>query len=161
MKKISYILFVSLLSLNTIAQSKDSVDSNRKASNDQPEDIIVVVDDGNKEIEPEVWTVVDEMPKFPGGEKEMYLYIEKNLVIPASALKNNTLGKCFFQFTVMKDGSLADIKILKGVPGCPECDEEAKKLLTKMPLWIPGRRDGKSGKIVNVNFYLPINFERK
>lgn len=161
MKNIVHLLFLLFFTLNTIAQSKDSIDSKRKGSNNQPEDIIVLVDDESKEIEPEpeVYSVIYAAPKFPTGEKEMYQYIEKNLVIPESALKNNTLGKCFLKFTVLENGDLRDITILKGIPNCIECDIEAKKLLENMPFWIPGRRP--DGKIVKVYCVLAINFELK
>ena len=103
----------------------------------------------------EIYTVTEEMPQFPGGEIETNKFILKNLVIPASVKTNNTPGKCFVKFVVTKDGRIRDINILKGVPNCPECDEEAKKVIAKMPKWIPGKHNGIP---VSVYFTKSINF---
>lgn len=112
---------------------------------------------GQTEDEKEdIFTVVEEMPEFPGGPTEMMKFIQKNLEFPESAMKNKTYGKCFIKFTVIKDGSISNITVLKGVPNCPDCDEEAKKVFTKMPKWNPGMQNGKA---VNVYFNQPINFQ--
>lgn len=103
-------------------------------------------------------TSAEVMPEFPGGLREMMLYIQKNIKYPKRARKNNIGGKCFIRFTVMKDGSIDSLKILKGVPDCPECDAEAVRVIKKMPKWSPATVDGKP---VSVYFNLPINFTIK
>lgn len=103
-----------------------------------------------------IFTVVEEMPQFPGGETEKIKFIQKNLVFPESAIKNKTYGKCFLKFVVNKDGHISDISVLKGVSNCPECDEEAKRVISIMPNWIPGKQNGRQ---VAVFYNIPFNFQ--
>ena len=110
----------------------------------------------NKIEKEEFFVFVDEMPQYPGGQSELMKFIQQNLVFPESAVKNKTYGKCFVKFIVRKDGKITDVMVLKGVPNCPECDEEAKKVFTKMPAWMPGKQNGKA---VNVYYNQPINFQ--
>lgn len=111
-----------------------------------------------KGSENEIFTVTEIMPQFPGGEAEANKFIQKNLVIPASAKKNNISEKCYVKFVVTKDGSIKDITIIKGIPNCPECNEEAKKVIAKMPKWTPGKQNGLP---VAVYYTKSINFTLK
>jgi len=99
---------------------------------------------------------VETMPEFPGGSIEMMKFVRENLNYPLSAKEAGIAGKCFLKFVVNSDGRLSDIQILKGVPGCPECDKEAKRVILSMPKWKPGTQKGKP---VPVFFNLPINFQ--
>lgn len=108
-----------------------------------------------EEKAPEVFTVVQEMPEFPGGIAEMMKFIQKNIVYPPSAREAGISGKCFLRFVVNEDGKISNVEILKGVPGCPECDKEAIRVVKSMPSWKPGKQNGKE---VKVYFQLPINF---
>jgi len=113
---------------------------------------------GNAVIEekaPEIFTVVQEMPEFPGGQAEMYKFIQKNIVYPPSAREAGISGKCYLRFVVNEDGKITNVEVLKGVPGCPECDREAVRVIKSMPAWKPGRQNGKE---VKVYFTLPVNF---
>jgi protein TonB len=113
---------------------------------------------GNAVIEekaPEIFTVVQEMPEFPGGTMEMMKYIQKNIVYPPSAREAGISGKCFLRFVVNEDGKISSVEVLKGVPGCPECDKEAVRVIKSMPAWKPGKQNGKE---VKVYFQLPVNF---
>lgn len=96
------------------------------------------------------------MPEFPGGMTEMMKYIQANLKYPQIAKEAGLSGKCYARFVVYKDGSLKNFEILKGVPGCIECDVEALRVISSMPKWKPGIQNGKP---VSVFFNLPINFE--
>jgi len=102
------------------------------------------------------FNVVEEMPEFPGGVVEMMKYIQKTILYPQMAKEAGLEGKCFLKFVIMPNGKIVNIEVLKGVPGCRECDKEAIKTLQKMPLWKPGKQNGKT---VPVFFNLPINFE--
>jgi len=125
------------------------------------DDVIQVPDEGGsgngviEEKAPEIFTVVQEMPEFPGGTVEMMKYIQKNIVYPPSAREAGISGKCFLRFVVNEDGKISNVEILKGVPGCPECDKEAIRVVKSMPAWKPGKQNGKE---VKVYFQLPINF---
>lgn len=84
----------------------------------------------------------------------MYAYIQKNLVYPEKAKAEGIEGRVFITFTIEKDGSVSNVKILRGIGG--GCDEAAKEVVEKMPKWKPGTQRGKP---VRVQFNLPIKFE--
>jgi periplasmic protein TonB len=107
---------------------------------------------------PEIYTVVEEMPEFPGGPMEMMKYIQKNIQYPAMAREAGIGGKCFLKFVVGPEGSISDVQVLKGVPGCPDCDKEAVRVVKSMPKWKAGKMNGRA---VNVYFNIPINFTIK
>ncbi len=106
----------------------------------------------------ETFTVVEEMPEFPGGPMEMMRFIQKTIHYPRRALEKGLSGRCFLRFVVNVNGSLSNIEVVKGVEKCPECDAEAIRTVQMMPLWKPGKQKGKP---VNVFFNLPINFQLK
>jgi periplasmic protein TonB len=104
---------------------------------------------------PEIFTVVEEMPEFPGGVTEMAKFIQKNLQYPTMAREAGLSGKCFLKFVVNGSGNISDVTVLKGVPGCAECDKEAIRVVKAMPNWKGGKQNGRP---VNVYYNLPINF---
>lgn len=106
-----------------------------------------------KPREDEIFTTVEQNPEFPGGIKEMYSFIGKNLKYPSAAQRANVSGKVFAKFVVEKDGSLGDVQILKGIGF--GCDEEAQRVLKSMPKWNPGKQNGRN---VRVFFTMPISF---
>ncbi len=93
------------------------------------------------------------MPSFPGGTKAWQEYIVSTLKYPALAKSNNVQGNVIVKFTVEKDGSLGDIKIMRGIGS--GADEEAVRVIAQSPKWIPGTIDGKPAR---VTFTVPINF---
>jgi TonB family protein len=105
-----------------------------------------------------VYSVVDEVPKFPGGEAEMMKYIRKNLKYPAAYSESAPAGTIYVQFVVEKDGSIKNAKIFKGLPGAPEFDKEVLNLVNNMPKWIPAKSEGKP---VNFLFNLPVRINIK
>ncbi|MDF2449169.1 MAG: TonB family protein [Bacteroidota bacterium] len=124
-------------------------------------DAVVVPTEGNgngvvEEKAPEIFTVVEEMPEFPGGAMEMMKYIQKNIQYPQMAKEAGLSGKCFLKFVVNGNGNITDVTVLKGVPGCGECDREAIRVVKSMPNWKPGKQNGRA---VSVFFNLPINFQ--
>jgi TonB family protein len=105
----------------------------------------------------EVFTVAEQMPEYEGGMSEMYQYIAKHIVYPLRAKEAGITGKCYIRFVVMEDGSVDKVEILRGVPGCPECDKEALRVISSLPKkFKPGKL---SGKPVKVYFNLPLNFK--
>ena len=103
-----------------------------------------------------IYTVVEEMPQFPGGNLEFAKYIDLKLKKFKLPKEVGLSGKCFTKFVVDIDGSVKDVSILKGVPNCPTCDEEAKTILLDMPKWKSGKQNGKS---VAVYYNQAINFK--
>jgi len=101
----------------------------------------------------EIFTVVEEMPCFPGGDEARIRFLQLNIHYPGTARNNGIQGKVFVTFVVEKDGSLSNFRVLRGIGG--GCDEEAVRVIKMMPKWIPGRQRGKP---VRVQFNVPIRF---
>ena len=101
-------------------------------------------------------TFAEVMPTFPGGEAAYKSYLQKNIVYPASAREANIRGKVFLEFVVEKDGSITNVKTLRGISGAPELENEALRVVKAMPKWIPGKQ---AGQVVAVVMHLPIAFE--
>ncbi len=101
-------------------------------------------------------TVADQMPQFPGGEREMLRFIKNNLHYPAAAQENGIQGTVLLNFVVDRDGKITNLKVIKGIGF--GCDEESIRVLQKMPLWSPGKQKGQA---VLVSFTMPIRFVLK
>lgn len=100
-----------------------------------------------------VFAVVEKMPEFPGGEAERSAYLSSNIVYPENAVKNKIEGTVYVSFVVRSDGSISDVKLLRGVN--EEINKEALRVVTGMPKWKPGMQKGKP---VDVQFNIPIKF---
>jgi TonB family protein len=100
-----------------------------------------------------VFTIVEQMPSFPDGEKALSEYLSKNVKYPEASREYGLPGTVYIGFIVEKDGSLSNIAIKRGLSG--GCSEEAMRVIETMPKWIPGRQQG---KMVRVAFTLPIKF---
>ena len=101
-----------------------------------------------------IYDIVDQMPQFPGGEKAMMEFICKNVKYPQKAKDEGIQGRVFIQFVVEKDGSVGEVKLLRGIGG--GCDEEGIRVVKSMPKWTPGQQ---AGKAVRVLYTLPIFFK--
>jgi len=108
-----------------------------------------------EEKAPETYTFVDEEAEFAGGFPAMMAYIQKHIVYPEVAKEANIQGKCYLKFAVASDGSISSVQVVRGIPGCPECDKAAMKVVKSMPNWKAGKINGKS---VSSWFQMPINF---
>ncbi len=106
-----------------------------------------------EEVAEEIFQFVEQSPEPVGGLKAFYAYIAKNLTYPAQARRSRVEGKVYLQFVVRKDGSITDIKVLKGIGF--GCDKEAIKVLESAPKWKPGKQRGVP---VNVHMSIPIIF---
>lgn len=110
-----------------------------------------------EEEEPEeqtIFEVVEEMPEFPnGGQAGLMQYLAKNIKYPTIAQENGTQGRVVCQFVVNKDGSIVDVKVLRGVD--PYLDKEAVRVISTMPKWKPGKQRGKP---VRVKYTVPVMF---
>lgn len=96
------------------------------------------------------------MPSFPGGNAEMQKFLSKNIQYPAMEAEAGIQGKVYVAFVVDVDGSLTDIKLMRGVKDGPGCDKEAMRLVKMMPKWVPAKKEGKP---VKTRINLPINFK--
>lgn len=95
---------------------------------------------------------IEKKPEFPGGIQEFYNYIGANFVTPGD--KEFKGGKIIASFVVEKDGSIADVSVLRDI-GFGTADETIR-VLKASPLWIPGEQ---SGKKVRVSYTLPLNIQ--
>lgn len=102
------------------------------------------------------FVIVEQMPQFPGGEKEMMNFIQKNLHYPVLAQEMGISGSVIVSFVVDKTGELSNIKVTRGIGS--GCDEEAVRVLKLMPKWTPGKQGGRT---VRVTYNLPIKFVLK
>ena len=100
-----------------------------------------------------IYVAVQENPRFPGGPKAMVKYLSGELNYPAQAREMGIEGKVFVQFVVNIDGTVSDVKAIKGIGA--GCDAEAVRVVANSPNWIPGKQDG---QVVNVRYVVPINF---
>ncbi|MBR5082337.1 MAG: M56 family metallopeptidase [Bacteroidales bacterium] len=101
-----------------------------------------------------VYQMVEEMPEFPGGMEAMMDYVAQNVKYPQEAVEKEISGRVFVSFIVEKDGSVNEVKVMKGVGG--GCDEEAVRVVKAMPKWKPGKQEGKP---VRVSYMMPITFK--
>jgi protein TonB len=139
MKRTLLICSIFFWALTIKAQTKDSPPS---IDIKEPIDS-VIVKKSQKEIE----------PGYPGGMSAFYHYIYDNLKYPDKARKKNIQGKVLISFVIEKDGSLVDIKVLKGVAS--DIDAEAIRLIKESPKWKPGIQNGQP---VRVQYSMPIDF---
>jgi protein TonB len=145
MKKIIVILGIALIASCAISKKKEA------SSETQLQDIVVVETDESDEEA--IYVVVETMPEFPGGIDSMMAYLGRTISYPEKARKKGIEGKVYVQFIVRKDGTLGDIKVIRGIGG--GCDEESISAIKNMPNWTPGKQRGKP---VPVRIVQPINF---
>ena len=105
------------------------------------------------EDRPGVYMIVEQMPEFPGGDKSLFQFIADNTKYPADAKEKGIKGRVFVNFIVEPDGSVSDIRVLRGIGG--GCDEEAVRVVESMPKWKPGMQNG---EVVRVSYNVPVNF---
>lgn len=101
----------------------------------------------------QTFSVVEQMPEYPGGMRAGLEFMARNLRYPTKAQEAGKQGCVIVQFVVRKDGSLSDFKVLRPVD--PWLDAEAIRVISTMPKWKPGMQDGKP---VSVKFTLPVTF---
>jgi protein TonB len=99
------------------------------------------------------FVIVEQMPQFPGGEKEMMNFIRSHLKYPVLAQEMGVSGTVIINFVVDKTGSITNIIITRGIGS--GCDEEAIRVVKLMPKWTPGRQGGRT---VRVSYNLPFRF---
>lgn len=134
---------------------EDEIEIDVEADDDtEMEEYIPVDDDDDEEEEAQIFTVVESMPGFPGGEAARIKYLNNNIKYPQMARESGIQGRVFVTFVVEKDGSVTDVRVLRGIGG--GCDEEAIRVIQNMPKWQPGKQRGKP---VRVQFNMPILFK--
>ncbi len=127
---------------------------------DEDEDIVVETPpiDIEPEPEPEPEAPIVDFPSqeasFPGGAAAMKKYLAENIKYPEIAMELGDQGKVYVEFVVNRDGSIEQVKIMRGVSR--EIDQEAKRVVRSMPKWTPAEN---SGEAVRARCRIPINFK--
>lgn len=101
----------------------------------------------------EVVFMIEQMPTFPGGQAALMKYLSENIRYPAEAQKAGIQGHVIVTFVVTKEGRIVNPEVVKSVN--PLLDNEAIRVISSMPQWIPGKQKDKA---VNVKLTLPITF---
>ena len=117
-------------------------------------DEIIVEEKKPEPVKEEIFTAVEQMPQFPGGEAELLKYIATHIKYPTMAAENNIQGRVVVKFVVKKDGNVGEVVVLRGKD--PDLDKEAVRVVKTLPRFIPGKMNGQS---VSVWYTLPINFK--
>jgi len=133
----------------------EDIEINAEVDQSEVIDDYVPVEVEEEEVtEAEIFQIVEEMPSYPGGEAKMYEYLGKNIKYPQIARESGIQGRVFVNFVVEPDGSVSNVKVLRGIGG--GCDEEAMRVIKSMPKWKPGKQRGKA---VRVSYTLPVVFK--
>lgn len=103
--------------------------------------------------EDSIYTVVEVMPRFPGGEKELFNFINNNISYPEVAKEKGIQGRVVICYVVEKDGSITNLEVVRGQD--PSLDKEAMRVMSTSPKWTPGQSKGKT---VRVKYTMPIMF---
>lgn len=104
--------------------------------------------------EEEIHRLVEQNPEYPGGNAEFYKYIMQNLRYPQECIENNIQGKVYVSFVVEKDGRITSIMIERGIHA--QLDQEARRLVSKMPNWSPGKI---KDQVVRTKMIVPVSFK--
>ena len=147
--------------------SKDDVDESTAAAGattfDQGTDDLnvvrehkeeIIVEEKHEPVKEEIFTAVEQMPQFPGGEGELLKYISSHIKYPTMAAENNIQGRVVVKFVVQKSGKVGEVVVLRGKD--PDLDKEAVRVVKTLPDFIPGKMNGQA---VSVWYTLPINFK--
>jgi TonB family protein len=105
---------------------------------------------------PKPYTVVQQMPEYPGGIKALNRFLGQNIKYPVEAARNRIQGMVYLTFVVGKEGLISNVRVVRGIGF--GCDEEAIRVINLMPGWIPGKQKGEA---VPVQFNLPVHYTLK
>ncbi len=137
--------------------NQDDLNQTANTNVNTEEEVVVEEDNSNNVIEEVVetpiFTVVEEMPSFPGGDESRIKFLTENIKYPQMAKESGISGTVYVTFVVDEKGKVADVRVLRGIGG--GCDEEAVRVVKLMPPWNSGKQ---SGKAVRVQFNMPIRF---
>ena len=139
MKRLFTLLLLATLLNKVYAQKADSLPSSSSTMTQEDNDPIS--------------SFAEELPRFPGGEEARMKFMVENIRYPAEALKAGIEGMVYLSFVVRKDGSVTDVKVMKGLGY--GCDEEAMRVVKSFPKFVPALLHGKN---VSFRLNLPIRF---
>jgi TonB family protein len=104
----------------------------------------------------DIFTIVEEMPDYNGGLKEMNSFINQNMRYPSLPLEIHLEGTVYIGFIIDENGMLSNVSLMRGVES--SMNEEALRIVKSMPAWNPGKQ---RGMLVKLQHYMPIRFKIK
>ena len=162
-----YLMFIPVAALLLLFSNCANKKTDKVQSDTEKADTVVAAEP-DKPAEPQVevaitetkgdsiYSVVETMPDFPGGQKELLSFLSRNIKYPTKAIESKIQGRVIVQFVVNKDGSISNAKIVRSVD--PDLDKEALRVINSMPQWKPGMQKGEP---VSVKFTVPIVFRNQ
>jgi protein TonB len=104
-------------------------------------------------VDNEIHIVVGQMPEYPGGNEELFKYLNGNIKYPEIAAENGVHGTVYVQFVVFASGEIGKVEVVRGFD--QSCEKEALRVIKKMIKWKPGKQNGNP---VNVQMSVPVRF---
>lgn len=118
-------------------------------------DYVETVEEEEVEEEAIPFMLVEEKPSFMGGDANAFSkWVNERLVYPEIAKENGVQGRVTLQFTVNTDGTVSNVKVLRGVD--PSLDKEAVRVVSMSPKWEPGKQRDRA---VKVTYTFPVIFQ--
>lgn len=114
----------------------------------------IIEEDEREEEEVQPFRIVQQMPSYPGGDEAYFRFLKANLDYPQMAREAGISGVVYVQFVVSKDGSVGEATVQRGIGG--GCDEEALRVVNRMPKWNPGKQLTKPVPVIMI---LPVHFK--
>lgn len=112
--------------------------------------------DSGRNSNDKVFVSVQQVPEYPGGLEKLYNFLETTLHYPPTSRENNKQGRVIVAMVVERDGSLSQVKVVRGIGD--GCDEETVRVVKLTSPWKPGMQNGLA---VRVAYSLPVSFELK
>ena len=147
------------IKLEEVEKSNKAIGSFTVEGNDEVGGEVLKAKDDIKAPEPpkheenKIFTVVEQMPMYPGGDAALMQYLSSNIHYPAVAAENGVQGRVVVGFVVERDGSITDVNVMRSVD--PSLDREAVRVGKNMPRWTPGKQNGSA---VRVKYQVPVTF---
>ena len=110
----------------------------------------------NKQEEFSALAITDGVPSFPGGISALRKFLTDNIIFPKVMQEKSINGKVYVRLIVDEKGNVSNVTVKKGIPNCPECDQEAVRVVKKLPPFKPAQVNGKN---VASNYAIPISFQ--
>lgn len=144
-KVAKYTKLLSLILLLTVTNSSNAQSDTIQSTHN---------DLNNQHRGDSIYMIVDKLPEFPGGVKELMKQLYDNIQYPTEAIAKGVEGRVIANFIVEKEGNISNVNIIKGVDSL--LDTEAARVILDMPKWIPGEL---KGEVVRVRYTLPVSFK--
>tara|TARA_R110001592_G_scaffold363221_3_gene681671 strand:- start:65945 stop:66460 length:516 start_codon:yes stop_codon:yes gene_type:complete len=145
------VMLLALATLGTMSVfGQDKKAKNELKSEKTVEEIIQVEETTDVQVE------IQNPAKYPGGNEALFKFMGENIKYPKYEMKEDIQGKVLVEFVIKSDGSISDVAILKSVEKSKNLDAEVKRVIAKMPNWIPATKDGEA---VNSKMVLPVMFK--